>query len=173
MRLLNGGAPTPRDEIRDQILPFFLRCYDRADGYGFWAAIEKVAGAFLGWFHLRPDEGAPVDQPELGCRLRRSAWGKGYGTEGSRALIRTGFAELGARRVVAVTDGEHRASRRVMAKAGMRPARTYRLTPERLVSFGITDPAQFVVLFDGDDVEYAITRAEWEPQDAAGRAPGP
>ena len=127
--------------------------------------IEKSTGAFLGWFHYRPYEDAPVDQPELGYRLRRSAWGKGYATEGSRALIRKGFTELGVQRVVAFTYGEHRASRRVMEKAGMRLVRTYRLTPEQLESLGVTDPS----LFDGDDVEYAITKVEWEHQEAACR----
>ena len=51
----------------------------------------------------------------------------------------------------------------------MRLVRTYRLTPEQLASLGITDPTHF----DGDDVEYAITRAEWEHQEAAERPPGP
>jgi RimJ/RimL family protein N-acetyltransferase len=40
---------------------------------------------------------------------------KGYATEGSRALIRTGFTEFGVRRVVAETMVVHAASRRVMA----------------------------------------------------------
>jgi RimJ/RimL family protein N-acetyltransferase len=62
------------------------------------------------------------DKPERvdpGYRLRRSAWGKGHATEGSRALIREGFAELGVRRVVAETMAVNAASRRVMEKAGL------------------------------------------------------
>ena len=47
----------------------------------------------------------------------------------------------------------------------MRLVRTYRLTPEQLASLGITDPT----LFDGDDVEYAITKVEWEQQEAVSR----
>ncbi len=169
MRYLTGGPPTPRETLERDILPAYLAYYERGDAYGYWAAIEKATGAFLGWFQFRPHEGAPADQPELGYRLRRSAWGKGYATEGSRALIRKGFTELGVRRVVAFTYGEHLASRRVMEKSGMRLVRTYRLAPEQLVSLGVTDPT----LFDGDDVEYAITKAEWEQQQAAERAPGP
>jgi hypothetical protein len=46
-----------------------------------------------------------------------------------------------------------------MEKVGMRLIRTFRLTPEQLAEYlGVTDPS----LFDGDDVEYAITREEWE-----------
>jgi RimJ/RimL family protein N-acetyltransferase len=169
MRFMSGGPATPRQEIERDYIPAYLDYYQRYDGYGFWVAIEKLTGAFLGWFHFRPYEGAPVDQPELGYRLRRSAWGNGYATEGSQALIRKGFTELGVQRVVAFTYGEHSASRRVMEKAGMRLVRTFRLTPEQLESLGVTDPS----LFDGDDVEYAITKAEWEQQEAAARESGP
>jgi len=59
------------------------------------------------------------------------AWGKGYATEGSRALIRKGFTELGVQRVVAEAMAVNVASRRVMEKAGRpwsgpsaRPGRT-------------------------------------------------
>ena len=67
MRYINGGRPTPRDEIRDDYLPWWLAYYERGDRYGFWAAIEKGTGAFLGWFHLRPlpedpdDRGGSID----------------------------------------------------------------------------------------------------------------
>ena len=54
---------------------------------------------------------------ELGYRLRKSAWGKGYATEGSRALIRKGFTEYGVQRVVAAAMAVNQASRRVMGKA--------------------------------------------------------
>src|ERR671916_3393699 len=144
------GRSTPREEIeRDHILAY-LDYYQRYKGYGFWAAIEKDTGAFLGWFHFRPYEDAPLDQPELGYRLRRSAWGKGYATEGSRALIRKGFTELGVRRVVAETMAVNAASRRVMEKAGLKYVRTFHQQwPERI---------------EGDehgDVEYALTKTEW------------
>ncbi|MEJ7697757.1 MAG: GNAT family N-acetyltransferase [Candidatus Limnocylindrales bacterium] len=54
MRYITGGRPTPGDEIRDVFLPSWMAYYDAGDRYGFWAAIEKSTGAFLGWFHLRP-----------------------------------------------------------------------------------------------------------------------
>ena len=151
MRYITGGRPTSREELRDEVLPAFLRYYQRFGGYGFWAAVEKATGQFLGWFHLRPPEGASPDEPELGYRLRRSAWGKGYATEGSRALIRLAFAELGARRVYAETMVVNRGSRRVMEKAGLRLVRFFRRP--------WPDP------IEGDEhgeVEYALTRAEWE-----------
>lgn len=156
LRYITGGPPTPREEIEGDILPHFLHYYERGERYGFWAAIEKATGEFLGWFHFRPLKGADADEPELGYRLRRVAWGKGYGTEGSRALIRKGFTDFGVRRVVASAAAANIASRRVMEKCGLTLVRTYRIT--------------FPDLFGGEeqeDVEYALTRSEWERQEAA------
>ena len=159
MNFITGGMPTPRDEIKNEVLPAFLAYYERFDGYGFWAAIEKPAGEFLGWFHFRPREGASLDEAELGYRLRKSAWGKGYATEGSRALIRKGFTEFGVRRVVAEAMAVNLASRRVMEKAGLTLVRSFR------------QPWPYPI--EGDelgDVEYALDKADWEQQDRAGPA---
>ena len=150
MRFINGGRPTPREEIAGDILPAFLGYYERFAGYGFFAAVERSTGEFLGWFHLRPQAGRPPDEPELGYRLRRCAWGRGYASEGSRVLVDKAFAELGARRVYAETMTVNAASRRVMEKAGLRYVRTFfQEWPDRI---------------EGDeqgDVEYELTREEW------------
>jgi len=144
------GRPRSRDEIETDILPRFLRYYERFPGYGFWAAIEKSTGEFVGWFHFRPAENAPLDEPELGYRLRKSAWGKGYATEGSRALIDKGFTEFGARRVVASAMAVNTGSRRVMEKAGLRFVRTFHLE--------FDDPVEGT---EHGEVEYALTQDEW------------
>lgn len=151
MRYINGGRPTPREEIAHDYLPAFFRYYERFLGYGFWAAIEKRTGEFLGWFHFRPAPGGPLDEPELGYRLRRSAWGQGYATEGSKALIGKGFSELGARRIWATTMAVNLGSRRVMEKAGLRFVRTF-----------FQEWPDYIEGAEHGDVEYALTREEWE-----------
>jgi len=150
MRYITGGAATPREELRDDYLPAWLAYYERGDRWGFWAAIERATGEFLGWFHLRPNLGDPDDEPELGYRLVRSAWGRGLATEGARALVDKAFGELDARRVYATTMAVNAASRRVMEKAGLRYVRTFH--------------ADWPVRIPGDeagDVEYALDRAQW------------
>lgn len=87
MHFITGGVPTAREEIEHDILPAWIASYARSASLGFWSAEEKATGRFVGWFHLRPDESHGPDEPELGYRLRRSAWGKGYATAGCRALI--------------------------------------------------------------------------------------
>lgn len=151
MRYITGGTATPWDEVESDVLPAFLDYYRRTDGYGFWAAERLDTGGFVGWFHFRPEQGAPSDVPELGYRLRRSAWGQGLATEGSVALIDRGFTELGVQRVTASTMAVNTASRRVMEKAGMRLVRHF--------------VADWPVAIPGDehgDVEYAITRQQWD-----------
>jgi RimJ/RimL family protein N-acetyltransferase len=145
MRYLTGGRPTPREVIENEVLPRLMR-----DGSGRWAAVEKVTGEFLGWFALDTPDGGSGDEVELGYRLRASAWGKGYGTEGSRALVRKAFAELGARRVYARTMAVNVASRRVMEKAGLRYARTLHLTWD--------DPIEGT---EHGEVEYELRRSDW------------
>ena len=158
MRFVNGGRPVSRDVIRDETLPRFLRAYERFEGFGVWAAIERSTGEFVGWFEFYPRNEVGPEEVELGYRLRRSAWGKGYATEGSRALIRKGFTELGVQRVVAETMALNAASRRVMEKAGLRYVRTFH--------------QQWPECIDGDehgDVEYALTKADWGRQITEGR----
>jgi RimJ/RimL family protein N-acetyltransferase len=85
VRFVPGGIPTSREEIENEYLPAFLRYYRRYEGYGFWAVIETDTGDFLGWFHFRPGRDAAPGEVELGYRLRKSARGRRYATEGSRA----------------------------------------------------------------------------------------
>jgi len=151
MRYLNGGRPTPREEVENAILPRILAFYERYDEFGYWAAEEKSTGEFVGWFELHPTDERPPDELALGYRLRRSAWGKGYATEGSRALVDKAFRELGAERVFADTMTVNVASRRVMEKAGLKYVRTFHLEWEEEIE-GTAE----------GDVEYALTRAEWE-----------
>jgi RimJ/RimL family protein N-acetyltransferase len=159
MRYLTGGVPTPRDEIRDQMIPFHLAVYGRLDRLGTWAAESSASGEFLGWFHFRPGQDSDITNIDLGYRLRRAAWNKGYATEGSRALIDRGFTELGVRRVFAHTMTLNAASRHVMEKCGL-----------TLVG---TTPYHGPFEIEGaelGEVEYALTKAEWEAGRASGRA---
>jgi RimJ/RimL family protein N-acetyltransferase len=131
--LINGGEPTDTDyeAIKNKKLPRFLKYYENSDGYGVWAALEKSSNEFIGWFFLRPAlDNTTVhiyseNEIELGYRLRKVAWGKGYATEGSRSLIVKGFCELDTQRIVATALVANTASIRVMEKAGLKFEKTF------------------------------------------------
>jgi RimJ/RimL family protein N-acetyltransferase len=76
-------------------------------------------------------------------------------------LIDLGFREHGVQRVLVTTYQDNPASRRVMERAGLRYARAFRLTPDDL-SAGGSFHSTSDELWDGDDVEYALTKEEWE-----------
>jgi RimJ/RimL family protein N-acetyltransferase len=151
MRYLTGGQPTPRDEIRDEIIPFHLAVYERLDRLGTWAAESADDGEFLGWFHFRPGPDGDITNVDLGYRLRQPTWNKGYATEGSRALILMGFTELSVERVFAHAMALNARSRRVMEKCGLR----------------FVGPIPYDGPFEVEgaelgQVEYALTKAEWQ-----------
>ncbi|MFI6698152.1 GNAT family N-acetyltransferase [Streptomyces sp. NPDC050509] len=148
-RFIDGGRPVSPDTVRRTTLPRLL-------GPGFWAAEERATGAWLGWFCLEPGPG-PVPggepdwrAPELGYRLRRAAWGRGYATEGARALVRTAFTALGAQRVTAQTMTVNTGSRRVLEKAGLRYVRTF-----------FEEWPETIEGSEQGDVAYELTRKEW------------
>jgi RimJ/RimL family protein N-acetyltransferase len=153
MRYLTGGQPTPRAEITDQVIPFHLGVYQRLDRLGTWAAESAGDREFLGWFHFRPGPDGDSTNIDLGYRLRQAAWNKGYATEGSLALIRMGFTELPVERVFAHTMALNARSRHVLEKCGL-----------RFVGTHAYDGGFPIVGAELGEVEYALTKAEWQQE---------
>ena len=94
-------------------------------GWGFWAVEvtdprEPVSG-FVGFTGLnRPGFTAHFTPCiEIGWRLARDAWGRGYATEAARAALDFAFREIGADEVVAFTAEANARSRAVMERLGM------------------------------------------------------
>jgi RimJ/RimL family protein N-acetyltransferase len=87
-------------------------------GYGLWAV--ETDGAFVGFTGL---SWARFDAPftpalEVGWRLARSAWGRGYATEAATAAVQRGLQEVDS--VVSFTAAVNARSERVMQRIGMR-----------------------------------------------------
>ncbi|MFF5897096.1 GNAT family N-acetyltransferase [Streptomyces argenteolus] len=157
MRYLTGGAPTPPEEVRDLAVPSILAGYERWDhDLGLFAAHEKDGGMFVGWFCLRPLRSGPREEAELGYRLHQAAWGRGYATEVSQALLAKGFTELGMRMVWAETMIVNLPSRNVMEKLGMTLAESIP-TPDDMMK---------VEGSEHGGVRYEITKEQWERRQA-------
>jgi RimJ/RimL family protein N-acetyltransferase len=90
-------------------------------GFGLWAVEVRATGAFIGFTGLnRPSlETHFTPAVEVGWRLARAAWGKGYATEGARASLAFGFEEVGLDQIVSFTSTENMRSRAVMERIGM------------------------------------------------------
>jgi RimJ/RimL family protein N-acetyltransferase len=92
-----------------------------ARGWGLWAVEVADMKPFIGFVGLNEPrfEARFTPAVEIGWRLARDAWGRGYATEAARAVLSFAFDELGLDEVVSFTTVENHRSRRVMERIGM------------------------------------------------------
>jgi len=124
---LNGDPETMRyfpatldraasDAFADRIESLFeLR------GYGLWALEVSETGEFIGFTGLNP---MPDDVPgagglEVGWRLAKHAWHRGYATEAASAAVKVAFDGLGLDEVWSMTAVLNEPSIAVMRRIGM------------------------------------------------------
>ena len=90
-------------------------------GWGFWALEIPGVSAFAGCVGLLvPAFEAPFTPAvEVGWRLSRDAWGRGYASEAARAALAFAFDHLGLDEVVSMTTTANEPSRKVMQRLGM------------------------------------------------------
>lgn len=137
MKYLTLGTPSTREEIQAQLIRIRELFVKHNGRYGLWAAIEKGTDKFMGWFLFRPDKEQPdnTDRIEIGYRLKKEFWGKGFASEGSRALLEKGFQEFKIPEIFAMAMKDNRASWNVMEKLGMSYVREYPYDkfPEKII----------------------------------------
>ncbi|MFH1010676.1 MAG: GNAT family N-acetyltransferase [bacterium] len=112
-----GRPPSASVEETRERLEIFIELHERL-GYSSWAVIEKSNGEIIGHCGVFPMELKGPDI-ELGYKIRRDCWNRGYATESVRACLDYSFRELKFDRIVAVVFPENMASRRVLEKCGM------------------------------------------------------
>jgi ribosomal-protein-alanine N-acetyltransferase len=90
-------------------------------GFGLWALEETATGAFIGFTGLAHQTFHAHFTPavEIGYRLAKHAWGKGYATEAAREAVRYGFEQAGLTEIVSMTAVHNVRSRAVMTRLGM------------------------------------------------------
>ena len=90
-------------------------------GWGIWAVEVVGEVPFVGYVGLAEPSFDAHFTPtvEVGWRLAREHWGRGYATEAAREALRFGFEELGLTEIVSFTTVANRRSRRVMERVGM------------------------------------------------------
>lgn len=133
VRYLHQTAPPTHEKALAWVRSVTATFYEGMPGFGYWAVIERGtnegdAGRFVGWFHLRPPrDAAPGERSvaEIGYRLHRDAWGKGFATEMSAAALASAFDSLGVLEIRASALVANRASTHVMEKLGMRLIREF------------------------------------------------
>ena len=134
MRYIVDGEP----QTKQQATGRFRAVIDHHDkhGFGLCAVIEKASSAFLGFCGLQfLDNTLEV---EVGYRLAKRFWGKGFATEAAKASLQYGFEELGLDQIVAVVHPENAASQRVIEKVGLHYVKRARFYNTDVLYYTIT-----------------------------------
>jgi ribosomal-protein-alanine N-acetyltransferase len=89
----------------------------RTYGFGRWGMILKETGEYLGWCGLKytPE----LDEFDIGYRLMKKFWGKGYATEAAEACLELGFNRFDMKAIVGRAMPANVASVRVLEKIGL------------------------------------------------------
>ncbi|WP_037614639.1 GNAT family N-acetyltransferase [Streptomyces aureus] len=112
------GEPLTREQSDASVAQFRAEFDER--GYGWWAVEVRATGEFIGFAGLDDvDDDMAFTGVEIGWRLARSAWGKGYATEAALAVLAHGFDTLSLPEILAVTTAANTRSRAVMSRIGM------------------------------------------------------
>ena len=140
MRFIGGGRSLARTESDALLRRFEDEWHER--GFGLWAVEEHAApGVLLGFCGLTIPAFLPAVLPaiEVGWRLARPAWGRGFATEAARAALTWAWENLDIREVISIVHPENDRSLRVCAKLGMtpRPDRIHPVTRLRLKVLGV------------------------------------
>jgi RimJ/RimL family protein N-acetyltransferase len=104
------------DAVTDRIAAHFEQ-----HGFGLWAVEVPGVAPFVGFVGLAVPRFEASFTPcvEIGWRLAFDYWGRGYATEGARAVLAYGFDTAGLSEILSFTAIQNVRSRRVMEKIGM------------------------------------------------------
>lgn len=116
MRFITKGKPRTKQESEDWLVK---RLADyKKNGFGLMPAYLKNTHELIGWGGLKLLD--KTTKIEVGYRLDKLYWGKGFATEITKAIIKYAHDHLAISQLVAVTDLENEASKNVLAKSGFK-----------------------------------------------------
>jgi RimJ/RimL family protein N-acetyltransferase len=149
MRCINGGTPISQAVFEAQILRAYLDG-NQQHPFGFW--IVEQNDTWLGWVSLR--KAGARGAAEIGCRLVKSSWGKGYATQAVNWVLQRATDSGVVEKLIATTYEENLGSQRVLEKVGFSLVRRYRMTEEELEAKDTS--LSGVDLWEGDDLLYVF-----------------
>jgi [ribosomal protein S5]-alanine N-acetyltransferase len=120
-RYLGNRPVVTRQESAAQIKSF-LKQY-KENGIARWAVVEKSSGDFIGWTgfkFIRELINYHENYYDLGYRLIRRYWGKGYASEAASASLDYGFENLDVEVIYAMADLNNKTSLKILQNLGLK-----------------------------------------------------
>ncbi|TLD71726.1 GNAT family N-acetyltransferase [Phragmitibacter flavus] len=118
------AKPYTRDEVA-KIVSKNIRTF-KDSGYGLFSVIEKETGSYVGDCGITLQIIDGEEELEVGFRIRKECWGRGFAPEAARAMIQYGFEKLKLEKLYSYMAKDHHQSRRTAEKAGMTLEKEYR-----------------------------------------------
>jgi ribosomal-protein-alanine N-acetyltransferase len=118
-----GGKPINTIDQSRKAISTIQEQYQN-NGIGRWAMIEKETNHFLGWAGLKFIDkkiNNHIHYYDVGYRLIKRYWEKGFATEAAMASIHYGFTILNQDTIYGMADIQNLASIHVLQKIGLKP----------------------------------------------------
>lgn len=124
MRFIGSGNIMTEEQVAADIATYEASW--KANGFGQFAVELRQTGQFIGFAGLGDHTLLPryASFTEIGWRISRNVWGKGYATEAAKAAMDFGVDNCGLSDIVSVCQTENIASERIMQTLGLKLDRT-------------------------------------------------
>ncbi|MGK9127151.1 GNAT family N-acetyltransferase [Olivibacter sp. SA151] len=116
-----GNNPVKNKEEARKNIDFIRQQYIE-NKIGRWAVVERSSNQFIGWAGLKLIKETinnHIDYYDLGYRLIKKFWGRGYATEAAKATLSYGFDKLNLPEIFAIADCNNTGSNKILTKIGM------------------------------------------------------
>ena len=101
-------------------------CHD--NGYTYFATEVLETRELIGFIGLKYQDYETKYTPatDIGWRLKKSAWGNGYATEGAKRCLEYAFVDLNLEKIISVFTEKNIKSERIMKKIGMKKLEAFK-----------------------------------------------
>ena len=130
------GDGNPQTKSQTEIRLNAILDHWEQHGFGLCVVVDKTTQGFIGFCGLQYLDG--TSEIEVGYRLAKQFWGRGFATETASAILKYGFDELGLDRIVAVVHPENVVSQGVIQKIGLQYVKDAQFYNRELEYYAIT-----------------------------------
>jgi RimJ/RimL family protein N-acetyltransferase len=113
----------PKTLTKEETKAYIIRLQNqyKIHGHNYYATELKESGEFIGFIGLAYQDFESDFTPnvDIGWRLKKSAWGKGYATEGAKRCLDIAFNQLNLNKIISTCILDNKASEKIMQKIGM------------------------------------------------------
>ena len=113
MRFMGGVRPD-QELLKTWLQKNFFDYYQQFPGLGVWPAVLKETGEFLGWCGLKHQGFNPKNEIEIGYRVKKKFWRKGFASEMANGVLQYGLNDYGLSEISAVAQPKNFCSRKVL-----------------------------------------------------------